>query len=68
LFNLVFPYNRFFRNVILNRPLADKLHCLPELLLLPAVVAICMPLLVIEALAGRGAVLRVEGHVPGPVA
>jgi SAM-dependent methyltransferase len=67
LFNLAFPYNRFFRNVILNRPLADKLRCWPELLLLPAAVAICTPLLIAEALMGRGAVLRVEGHVSGPV-
>jgi SAM-dependent methyltransferase len=67
-FNLVFPYNRFFRNVILNRPLADKLRCWPELLLLPATVAVCLPLLVAEALAAHGAVLRVEGHVSDTVA
>lgn len=65
-FNLAFPYNRFFRNVILNRPLRDKLRCWPELLLLPAGVALCVPLLLIEALAARGAVLRVEGRVAGP--
>lgn len=67
-YNLVFPYNRFFRNVILNRPLADKLRCWPELLLLPALVALCAPLLVAEALSGRGAVLRVEGRVSPPAA
>lgn len=67
-FNLIFPYNRFFRNVILNRSLADKLRCWPELLLLPVAVALCLPLLVAEAIAGRGAVLRVEGHVSVPLA
>lgn len=67
-FNLAFPYNRFFRNVILNRPLADKLQCWPELLLLPVAVSVCLPLLVIEAIAGRGAVLRVEGRMSGPLA
>lgn len=63
LFNLVFPYNRFFRKVVLNRPLADKLQCWPELLLLPVAVALCLPLLAIEAIAGQGAVLRAEGRV-----
>lgn len=68
-FNLAFPYNRFFRNVILNRPLADKPQCWPELLLLPAAVALGLPLLLLEALAGRGAVLRVQGRVSAlPVA
>ena len=62
-FNLAFPYNRFFRQVVLNRPLADKLQCWPELLLLPAAVAVCLPLLVFEAMAGRGAVLRAEGRM-----
>lgn len=62
-FNLIFPYNRFFRQVILNRSLADKLKCWPELLLLPLAMAVSLPLLIAEALAGRGAVLRAEGHV-----
>jgi SAM-dependent methyltransferase len=67
-FNLVFPYNRFFRNVILNRSVADKLRCWPELVLLPAAVVVCAPFFIAEALAARGAVLRVEGRVSGPAA
>jgi SAM-dependent methyltransferase len=60
--NVVFPYNRFFRNVILNRPLVDKLKCLPELLLMPALIPFGLFCLLLEALANKGAVLRVEGH------
>lgn len=67
-FNLAFPYNRFFRMVVLNRPWADKLSCWPELLIFPCVLAISGVLLVVEALAGRGAVLRVEGRFSGPPA
>jgi 2-polyprenyl-3-methyl-5-hydroxy-6-metoxy-1,4-benzoquinol methylase len=67
-FNLVFPYNRFFRLVVLNRPLADKLRCWPEILIFPIVLAVSGVLLVVEALAGRGAVLRVEGRITGPAA
>lgn len=62
LLNLAFPYNRFFRRVVLNRPLADKLTCWPELLLMPLLVPLGLVLLAGEAALGRGAVLRVRGR------
>ncbi len=60
-YNLAFPYNRFFRSVILNRPWQEKLRCWPELLLFAVVLTMGLALFVCEALAGQGAVLRVEG-------
>jgi SAM-dependent methyltransferase len=65
-YNLCFPYNRFFRNVILNRALRDKLRCWAELLLFPLVAPLAGLCLIGEALAQRGAVLRVTGSVPAP--
>lgn len=63
LYNLVFPYNRFFRHVVLNQPLREKLRCWPELLLFPLVLLVGSVLFLGEAAAGQGAVLRVEGVV-----
>lgn len=63
LYNLVFPYNRFFRHVILNRPWQEKMRCWPEFLLFPLTLAAGLVLFLCEAAAGRGAVLRVEGEV-----
>lgn len=63
LYNLVFPYNRFFRHVILNRPWREKLRCWPELLLFPWLLWPALLLFVCEAAAGQEAVLRVEGRV-----
>lgn len=61
LYNLVFPYNRFFRVVILNQPLRQKLRAWPELLLAPLAGALALAAFVAESLAGRGAVIRMEG-------
>ena len=67
LYNLVFPYNRFFRAVVLNRPLAEKLRCWPELVLLPLVgVAGSLCFLIETLLPGRGPVLRFEGTWSAP--
>lgn len=63
LYNLAFPYNRFFRCVVLNRPWREKIRCWPELLLFPLALAAGLVLLLSEAAAGQGAVLRVEGRL-----
>lgn len=63
LYNLVLPYNRFFRYVVLNRPWKEKILCWPELALFPFILVIGLALFLCEAIAGWGAVLRVEGIV-----
>lgn len=63
LYNLAFPYNRFFRYVVLNRPWKEKIQCWPELALFPFVLVPGLALFLCEAVAGQGAVLRVEGVV-----
>lgn len=69
LFNTVFPYNRFFRRVVLNRPLREKLAAWPELLALPLAALLALPLFAVESLCGRGAVIRCEGRYrPGEAA
>jgi len=63
IYNLVFPYNRFFYLIVLNNPLSARLRAWKELLLLPATTMVAALLLCAEALAGQGAVIRAEGLV-----
>ena len=62
LYNLLFPYNRFFRFVVLNRPLRDKVRSWPEMLLFPLVFPVGLALFLLESMAGKGAVLRIRGR------
>jgi SAM-dependent methyltransferase len=63
-YNLFFPYNRFFRAFILNRPWQDKARALPELALLPLVLPLALLGHLVETrLCGNGAVLLVEGRL-----
>lgn len=64
--NMIFPYNRFFRYVILNRPFKEKVQCLPEIALLPVLIPVGCLCLIVEAAAKNGAVLRAEGHYTEP--
>ena len=63
LFNLVFPYNRLFRRVALNRGARAALSCWPEFLLLPLVMPLALLGHLVETALGRGAVVRCEGRL-----
>lgn len=66
LYNLIFPYNRFFRLVVLNNPLRERLAAWPEVLLFPLFLAAGGVLFLAEALAGSGPVIRVSGRYTPP--
>lgn len=61
IYNLVFPYNRFFYLVVLNNSLSARLRAWKEIVLFPIVALVATLLLCAEAVADRGAVIRVEG-------
>lgn len=61
--NLLFPYNRLFRRVALNRGKRAALSCWPEFLLLPVVAPLALLGFAIESALGRGAVIRCEGRL-----
>lgn len=63
LLNLVFPYNRLFRRVALNRGTRAALSCWPEMLLLPLVMPVALFGHLVESALGRGAVIRCEGRL-----
>lgn len=64
LYNMFFPYNRFFRAWILNRPLRDKLRAWPELLLAPLALTLSVLLYLAETrILGKGPVLLAEGRI-----
>lgn len=62
LYNLLFPYNRLFRCIVLNRNLRERLTAWPELLLFPAFLALGTILFFTEAAANSGPVLRLSGR------
>lgn len=66
LYNLIFPYNRFFRRIVLNNPLRERLGAWPEVLLFPLFLSVGSALFLAEALAGSGPVIRVSGRYAPP--
>ena len=61
--NTVFPYNRFYRRFILNRPWSERVEALPDLVLFPPLVVLAVFSYTIERLMGLGPVVCVEGHL-----
>jgi 2-polyprenyl-3-methyl-5-hydroxy-6-metoxy-1,4-benzoquinol methylase len=61
LYNLVFPYNRFFRRIVLNSAPRERLDAWPELLLFPLALLVGGVAFLAESLGGSGAVIRAAG-------
>ena len=68
LYNVLFPYNRFFRRIVLANPLRERLAAWPEVLLFPAFLALGGVFFLMEAIAGSGPVVRVSGCFGEPTA
>jgi SAM-dependent methyltransferase len=66
LYNLIFPYNRFFRRIVLNSSLRERLTAWPEVLLFPIFLVVGGLLFLAEAAAGSGPVIRVSGRYAPP--
>jgi SAM-dependent methyltransferase len=62
LYNLAFPYNRFFRHVVLNNTWGARLQAWPEILLFPIFLVLGGSAFGLESLAGSGPVIRLSGR------
>lgn len=63
IYNVVFPYNRFFRNIVLNNSWQARLQAWPEVLLFPIALTLGGVAFMAEAMTGNGAVIRVNGSL-----
>lgn len=68
LYNLAFPYNRFFRAIVLNNSMRARAAAWPELVLFPLALAVGALAFAVESLAGSGAVIRATGRYTPPAA
>jgi SAM-dependent methyltransferase len=63
MYNLVFPYNRFYKLMLWRQDNARRIDAWPELVLLPFVLVLSVLLYSAERILGSGPVLRVKGNI-----
>jgi SAM-dependent methyltransferase len=63
IYNLVFPYNRFYRAGVLKSGTHGSLDILPEIILFPLALPVALLCFFLESLIGSGAVIRVSGVI-----